>query len=110
MSDDETQSRQGTFDPNVPVAIHPVKQEEILKVWLRGLKGILAQGMFPRVLISIRVDSHLEQKFQINITYPGLTTKQALPLIAMAGQALNERLQKEGMAEGPKLIIPKMTP
>lgn len=82
------------------------KRKAILHMWWNGMKAILQQGMLPRVLISVRVDSHLEKKFQINITYPGLTAKQALPLAGMAFEALSRKAKAEDDANGPRIIIP----
>jgi len=104
MSTDET-PRNGTDDPTLRKVLHPEKKRSILKMWLAGLKNVLNEDMLPRVLISIRVDSHLEQKFQINITYPGLTAKQVLPLLAMAMQAVSEKAKKEEIT-GPRIVIP----
>lgn len=93
--------------PTTPQRVlHPDKIRNILSMWLKGMKAILREGMLPRVLISIRVDSHLAQKFQINVTYPGLTTKQALPLICMAADALAQKAKAEAAENGPEIIIP----
>ena len=89
-----------------PKLIHPQKLRNILSMWSKGIRAILQQGMLPRVLISIKIESHLEKKIQLNITYPGLTAKQALPLLGMAAQAVKAKAEREEIVEGPQIIVP----
>lgn len=103
---EQTQAPQAP-QPEAPTIIPRDKRKSILNMWLNGMKEILSQGMLPRILISVRVDSHLEKKFQLNITYPGLTAKQALPLIGMAFEAVSRKVKSEEMKDGPQIIIPR---
>lgn len=92
--------------PQTHRSIHPDMIDQILGMWKRNLKAILEMGALPRVMISIRVDSHLEKKYQLSVTFPGLSTKAAIPLVAGALKVLQEKARREELENGPKIIIP----
>lgn len=91
-----------------PTRIPREVRHRVTETWIGVIKRLLSeQFMVPRILISMRIESHLEKKFQLNITYPGLSAKQALPLLGMAAQALAEKAKAEETKNGPRIILPQ---
>jgi len=101
----ETEQAEQTTEQTNGKPIPREVRKRIVAAWGDLLMQALSHGLIPKVLISVRVDSHVKQQMTINTMYPGLTAEQSLPLLEIALKTTLTKAKREEITS-PRIIVP----